>query len=327
MHFIDMHCDSLGAALVADRQNGDLFHTAATRVDFTRMRQAGQAAQFFAVFLPPAEVFAQIGMAPIPDEDYIQLLRGCLLRNVRDHDDCIAMAYNAGDLCRNERAGKMSAFLTMEDGRAAGGKLENIRRFYDLGFRAIALTWNQPNCFGAPNSSDPALMQTGLTAFGREAVVYMQELGILVDVSHLSDGGFADVARLCKKPFIASHSDCRALCPHPRNLTDEQLRALGQAGGVAGLNYGPEFLDDTPGHKKSTAALIARHARHMANVGGLACVGLGSDFDGIQGDIEISDCTKVDLLADALKREGFSDDELDKIFRGNVLRVIRDAMN
>ena len=326
MRFIDMHCDSLGVALAANPQNADLFQTAVTRVDFARMRQAGQTAQFFAVFLPPAEVFAQMGMAPIPDDTYIQLLHDCLLRNVQAHADCIAMAYSAADLCQNERNGKLSAFLTMEDGRAADGKLENIRRFYDLGFRAIALTWNQPNCFGAPNSADPAVMQAGLTPFGREAVRYMQELGILVDVSHLSDGGFADVARLCKKPFIASHSDCRALCPHPRNLTDEQLRILGQAGGVAGLNYGPEFLDDTPGHKKSTAALIARHARHMANVGGLECVGLGSDFDGIQGDIEISDCTKVELLADALKREGFSEDEVDKIFRENALRVIRDAM-
>lgn len=293
MKFIDMHCDSLSVLLTADRENSDLYRCDATMVDFERMKKAGQLAQFFAVFLPPPEVWKQFGIKPLPDDVYIQTLRETLIRNTQKYSDQICMAYNAADLLANQAQGKMSAVLTMEDGRAIDGKLENLERFYDMGFRAISLTWNAPNCLGFPNSSDPAVMKTGLTEFGKEAVARMQELGILVDVSHLSEGGFYDVARLCKKPFVATHSNCAALRAHTRNLSDDQLRTLGNAGGVAGLNYGPEFLNSNLRCRDSTTAQIARHARHMANVGGVECVALGSDFDGIEGNLEIRDCAHV----------------------------------
>ena len=148
----------------------------------------------------------------------------------------------------------------------------------------------------------------------------------MVDVSHLSDGGFYDVAAICKKPFIATHSNCRALSPHHRNLTDEMLKILGNAGGVAGLNFGPEFLNADVTCKDSMASVIAKHARHMANVGGLACVAVGSDFDGVHGNMEISDCSKMQLLADALKAEGFSEDEIDQIANNNILRVMEETI-
>lgn len=216
--------------------------------------------------------------------------------------------------------------LTMEDGRAVAGQLENLKRFYDMGFRAISLTWNMPNCFGSPNSADPEVMSQGLTEFGRNAVAYMQELGILVDVSHLSEGGFYDVASICKKPFAATHSNSRALSPHPRNLSDEQLKVLGSAGGVTGLNFGPEFLNKDTSCKESTIELIVNHISHIANAGGVECVALGSDFDGIGGNLEISDCTKVNLLVPALKKAGFDSEDIEKIFYKNVLRVMKDTM-
>lgn len=326
MEFIDMHCDSLSMLLLTDAENAELYRAKATMVDFERMKNGGQFAQFFAVFLPAPGMLEQFGLQPISDEEYIQTLRGYLLKNVEAHSDLIQMAYNADDLQSNKKQGKMSAVLTMEDGRAVKGNLENVKRFYDMGFRAISLTWNMPNCLGAPNSTNPEIMRAGLTEFGKEAVAYMQELGILVDVSHLSEGGFYDVARICKKPFVATHSNSRYLCPHPRNLTDDQLRVLGNAGGVAGLNFGPEFLNRDIQCKDSTAELIAKHARHMADAGGVACVGLGSDFDGIEGDLEISDCSKVCLLEDALKKEGFSSSEIEKLFYQNVIRVMKEAM-
>lgn len=326
MEFVDMHCDSLSILLLTDAENADLYHAKATMVDMERMKNGGQLAQFFAVFLPAPGMLEQFGLPPISDEEYIQTLRGYLLKNVEAHSNLIQMAYNADDLLSNREAGKMSAILSMEDGRAVDGKLENVKRFYDMGFRAISLTWNMPNCFGAPNSTDPEIMRMGLTRFGKEAVAYMQELGVLVDVSHLSEGGFYDAAEICKKPFVATHSNSRALCPHSRNLTDDQLRVLGDAGGVAGLNFGPEFLNRDIQCKDSTAELIARHARHMADAGGVECVGLGSDFDGIEGNLEISDCAKVCLLEDALKKEGFSSSEIEKIFYQNVIRVMREAL-
>lgn len=326
MQFIDMHCDSLMIALFRDAKNMNLIDSSVTSVDFKRMKQGGQMAQFFAVFLPPEAGYKMFGVEPIPDEEYINRLHDSLLSNVKKAEDMIGMAYNAEDIRKNWAAGKTSAVLTMEDGKAVDGKMENLKRFYDMGFRALSLTWNAHNCFGAPNSTDPKIMKEGLTDFGKEAVEYMQELGMLVDVSHLSEGGFYDVADVCKKPFAATHSNSIALCPHQRNLTDDQLRVMGNAGCVAGLNFGPEFLNMDITCKDSTAGLIAKHARHMADVGGIDCVGIGSDLDGIMGNLEIRDCTKVGLLESALKKEGFTAGEIEKIFYKNVLRVMDAAM-
>lgn len=327
MRFIDMHCDSLMLSLFLDKGSTNLFDSPVTSVDFTRMRKGGQMAQFFAVFLPPAEGYAMFGMEPMEDELYIQTLRDVLLRNVAEHQDMIAMAYNAEDIQRNWADGKMSAVLTMEDGKAVNGKLEELKRFYNLGFRALSLTWNARNCFGAPNSANPRIMNEGLTPFGKDAVRYMQELGMLVDVSHLSEGGFYDVADICKKPFAATHSNSRTLCPHQRNLTDEQLRVLGDTGSVTGINFGPEFLNQDMTCKRSTAALMAKHARHIANVGGVECLGIGSDFDGItMGELEIGSCAEMGLLEQALKGEGFSEEDIEKIFYKNVLRVLKESI-
>ncbi|MCC8164246.1 MAG: dipeptidase [Lachnospiraceae bacterium] len=325
--FIDMHCDSLSMLLLRDREKADLYDSGVIAVDFRRMEEAGQLAQFFAVFLPPKRMYGALGLEAMEDEVYIQTLRTYLQDNLARHPEMIALAANADEVRQNKKAGKMSAILSMEDGRAVNGRMEKLKEFYDQGFRALSLTWNEPNCFGAPNSDDREIMTSGLTDFGKEAVSYMQDLGMLVDVSHLSDGGFYDVADICRKPFVATHSNARALSPHRRNLTDEIIRTLGKAGGVAGINFGPEFLNKDISCKDSTAALMARHARHMANVGGIDCVGIGSDLDGISGNLQISDCSKMSLLEDALSKEGFSGGEIEKIFYKNVIRVMEDAMN
>ncbi len=328
MEFVDMHCDTLSMVLLSDPENRDLYHTKNTMLDLSRMREAGQLAQFFAVFMPPSEAFEALGIPPIDDDTYISTLRTILLDNVARHGDIVGMAYCAEDVRKNKEAGKMSAILTMEDSRAVRGDLSRIQEFHEMGFRAMSLTWNSANCFGFPNSFDPEIMESGLTSFGKEGVAYMQELGILVDVSHLSEGGFYDVADVCKKPFVATHSNCRGkLCSHPRGLTDDQLRVLAEAGGVAGLNYCPEFLTPDPDNHRNSADLIARHARHMADVAGVDCIGLGSDFDGFKGDLEVGDSRQVCLLEDALKKQGFTASETEKIFSGNVLRVMEDAMH
>lgn len=326
MEFIDMHCDSVWTMFMKDPDIANLYDSNVTSVDFKRMKEGGQLAQFFAVCLMPKGCEKDLGIEPIAYPYFIRLLKEYLVRNVLENQDIIAMAYNADDIDKNRRDGKMSAILTMEDGTAVNGKLERLKTYYDMGFRALTLTWNYTNCFGAPNSKDSRIMKRGLSEFGMEAVEFMQELGMLVDVSHLSEGGFYDVARICRKPFAATHSNAIRLSPHQRNLTDEQIRILGETGSVTGLNYGPEFLNEDVASTESTVHLIAKHARHIADVGGVDCVGLGGDLDGIEGELEISDCSKVYLLAEALRKQRFTESEIEKIFYKNVLRVIHEAM-
>lgn len=327
MGYIDMHCDTLMKLLFDHPDRMDLYETTDTAIDLVGMRKGGQSAQFFACFMPTEEIWQEAGVKPLSDEDYINALHSALLQNVQAHPDMIAMAYSRADLERNEQAGKMSAFFTLEDGRAVDSRLENLDRFHEMGVRAIGLTWNGINCLGYPNSREEKIMMHGLTDFGKDAVRYMQEIGILVDVSHLSEGGFYDVASVCTRPFIASHSDCRALSPHPRNLTDDQIRVLADHGGVSGLNFCAAFLNEDITCRDSTAALLARHARHMADVGGIGVVALGSDLDGTSGNLEIDRSEKMGLLFDALKREGFSEAEIEQIRSGNIRRVMHDAMH
>jgi membrane dipeptidase len=169
-------------------------------------------------------------------------------------------------------------------------------------------------------------MARGLKPFGKDAVRRMNELGMVVDVSHLSDGGFYDVAALSQKPFVASHSNCRALCPHPRNLTDDMIRILADKGGIAGLNFGPQFLNADPARTESTVERISAHARHFINIGGSECVALGSDFDGITGNLEVGTVEKMPLLFDQFSRDGLSDAVIEKIAWKNALRTLKDIL-
>lgn len=326
MKYIDTHCDTLMGSYF-DPAGFNLLNNPKTMVDFSRMQQGGAMAQFFAMFLPPVGAEKMMGLdKPIDDEDYLAKLSSALKRNIAENSDIISFATNADELEANEKAGKMSAFLTIEDGRSVNGFMDNLQRYYDMGVRLISLTWNFKNCFGSPNSKDPEVMAEGLTDFGKDAVVRMQELGMLVDVSHLSDGGFMDVAKLAKVPFIASHSNCRTLSPHQRNLTDEMIKILADKGSVAGINFGPEFLNADVTCKDSTNELIVKHIKHFIHIGGTDCVGLGSNFDGIGGNLEVGSSDKVPMIWDLLHKKGISDDVIEKIAWKNHFRVIKEAM-
>ena len=170
--------------------------------------------------------------------------------------------------------------------------------------------------------------ETGLKEKGFEFLAEMERLHLIADVSHLSDKGFWDIVEHSTRPFAASHSNCRALAPHCRNLTDEMIRALANKGGLVGLNYCSGFLDNQPEEKlcRSTTALMAKHAAHFKQVGGIEIIGLGSDFDGIGGKLEMDDCSKLPLLADALRREGFTEDEVESIFYRNARRFFEESL-
>ena len=154
-------------------------------------------------------------------------------------------------------------------------------------------------------------------------------LHITADVSHLSDKGFWDIANHSTRPFAASHSNCRALSPHNRNLTDEMIRALAEKGGIAGLNYCASFVDADSAHPKlcrSTVERLAKHAAHFKQVGGIEVISLGSDFDGIGGQHELETAADMPLLAEALRREGFTEDEVEAIYWRNAYRFFKNNL-
>ena len=328
MKFIDMHCDTL-MKFTKKSDTENLLHNSIS-VDFTRMKKGGALAQFFAMFLLPSEgAWKHVGIDPLTDWEYINRLSEQFYTDLEASKDLIAFAGNYDDMIANEKAGKMSAFLTIEDGRFIENDMANLVKSYEKGVRLITLTWNGINCNGYPHVIDPATQPTNLTDFGKEVVHKMNEMGMLVDVSHLSDAGFWDVLDICKKngkPFVASHSNLRSLSPHTRNLTDDMLKALSEAGGCTGINFAPGFLDPDITAQKSKIAHMAQHALRMKEIGGIEVVALGSDLDGITGELEIDSIDKMPMLFDEFKKVGFTESEIEKIAYHNVARVIKDAM-
>ena len=228
----------------------------------------------------------------------------------------------------------MNALLTLEEGAVIDDDLDNLNRFYEAGVRMIALTWNFKNGIGHPNftpgKDDRADMlriinrKDGLTDFGIEYVRRMEELGMIVDVSHLSDKGFYDVLEYTDRPFVASHSNARSLCNVGRNLSDDMIRRLSDRGGVTGLNFCSAFIKDNNERYTSIEGMV-EHIRYIVNVGGIDCIGLGSDFDGIHNKLEIKNASGLPRLYEAL-RKYFSEEDIEKIFYKNVLRVYKEFL-
>lgn len=324
MRFIDFHCDTLLAA--AFMGASDIVDLPNSHLDLCRLHAANAQAQFFAIFLPPRRYLESFGEGGIDDEHCFRRCYDIYQASLVAAPDIVRSTRSVDDLDAHSAKGLLSAFLTLEDGRLIDGQMERLQRFYELGIRLISLTWNDENCFGWPNSSDHQVMRRGLKPFGIEALDEMQRLGIIVDVSHLSDGGFWDVVRHAVRPFVASHSNARALCPHSRNLTDEMIRALAQAGGIIGLNFGPPFLNADTAATQSTVGLVADHAQHLLRVGGEDVVALGSDWDGIQGEIELDAPCKLELLWQELRRRLVPERVLEKIAHSNARRLLADTL-
>ncbi len=322
--YIDMHCDTLMRAYVDGKEN--IYEWRSAMLDIKRLQEGGARAQFFAIFMLPESMRKELGQAYPEDLDYIKACLEIYRKNLKEESDIIAEAGSLKDYLENEENGRISGILSLEDGRAVNNKVENIQWLYKEGFRMIALTWNHENCFGYPNSGDAQIMQQGLKPFGKEAVSVMNDLGMIVDVSHLSDAGFWDVAKLTRKPFVASHSNCRAIAPHQRNLTDEMIRALAEKGGVMGLNFYGPFLNEDAKDKESRISQMIQHLKHMINVGGSDIPAIGTDFDGIDGRFELSDCSKMQLLFNAMEKAGFTYEQIEKIAFRNVERVLKESL-
>jgi len=316
MKYIDLHCDTLLRCYF----EGETLRRNNLHLDLTRSKKAGLMAQCMAVYIPTHDMAESYNLQKSPDNyflDCVEMYR----RELDANKDLVAPALTSEDITNNFDAGKISTILTIENGVIVWDKLENLTKLFDLGVRLITLTWNYENCFGFPQSTDSDIMKRGLKPFGIEAVKHMNELGIIVDVSHLSEGGFYDVAKHSRKPFVASHSCCMSLCDAGRNLTDDQLRLLGDRGGVCGINFAPRFIEKDAEYARTED--IVRHMRHIADKAGIGAVAFGSDFDGFTGELELGDCTGMPTLIDALSKV-FSQSELEMICYGNALRLFKD---
>ena len=320
---IDMHCDTLMRAYFRDKD--DLFTCPEFDLDISRMIESGMMAQFFAIFVPSAKVYARYEKEYKGDDEYIDKCASIFNHTVQKHADVLAKATSAKEILDNYAGHKVSAILTMEDGVAVQGDMNKLDYFHSLGVRALSLTWNYENCFGYPNSKDPEIMQKGLKDFGKDAVKHMQEIGMLVDVSHLSDGGFYDVYKLSKVPFIATHSNARALCNHSRNMTDDMILKLHEKGGVMGINICPDFLDDTPGNKDSKISRLCDMIEHEKEIAGIEVCAIGTDIDGTHGNFEMKGPCASNKLFDELIRRGFSTSDIEKIAYKNIIRVMNEA--
>lgn len=316
MKIADMHCDTISALFAMEngkrssnlRENG-------LHVDLQRMKEAGYLLQNFALF---------VNRKKCKDvTEYAKELLALYKRELAANADLIVPMTCYADLEKNQKAGKMSALLTLEEGAVLKGSPALLQEFFDAGVRMVTLTWNYPNELGFPSAGDLGDAAFGLTECGREIVGTMEGMGVIVDVSHLSDAGFYDVAACTQKPFVASHSNARAVCPAKRNLTDDMIRVLGERGGVMGLNFYPDFLGEKTLGKLSD---VTAHARHIVNVGGIDVLGLGSDFDGIDGNEELPGVQALPLLEDSFLKSGFKPSEVEKILSGNVLRVYKEVL-
>lgn len=326
MRYIDLHCDSLLKIFNKSEQE-NLFENNNLSVDFKSLQQGEALAQFFAIFMPDEETLTELKFEEINDDLYIDRAVNILEQEVIQHNQIVALAKNYQDIIVNQQQGKISALLTIEDGRSVAGNLDKLKKYYKKGIRLITLTWNYENCFGYPNSTNPAQMARGLKDFGIEAVQYMNQLGMLIDVSHLSDGGFYDVAQYSSKPFIASHSNARSLANHPRNLTDQMIIKIAEKGGVIGLNFAPYFLNKDNANSKSSIERMIAHLNYLKNIGGENVLALGTDFDGIHGNLEIASSKQMPLLFKALARSGWNTDLIEKFAFKNSMRVIKEVLS
>lgn len=318
MRFVDLHCDSLFEMYLQKKDLAALNG----HINLAKLAAGEVLMQSFAAFIATHDCAKRNGVKQDAYELF-HALADIFDAQMAQYPDAIAPVRCYADIEKNQREGKVSALLTVEDAVFLDGKIERVDEMYSRGVRMAALTWNYENSLGYPNAADAADHARGLKPFGIEAVERMNELGIIVDVSHLSEGGFWDVARRTKKPFIASHSCARALCDHRRNLTDKQLRAVADCGGVVGVNFYSAFLNGREDYT-ATADIIA-HMDYIRNKAGIETVALGSDFDGIDCALEFKDCAGLTQLADAMSTR-FTDDEIDRICTQNALRVFKDVV-
>ena len=346
-HVIDLHCDTPmlfrdGGYDIGERNNRG-------EVDIPRMREGGMTAVFFSIYT------SAVNNTELESVQEALEIIDSVHRQVSRFPEHLTIALSADDIEQANRDGLIAVLLGVEGGHMINSSLGVLRSLWRLGARYLTLTHSRDTPWAGSSGSDD---NVGLSEFGREVVAELNRLGSMVDVSHVSDQTFWDVLEASAAPVIASHSSVRAICPHKRNMTDEMIRATAEKGGVVHINYYNSFLDsdyakrssqwsaqnpdagrEEGGDARTRAKLAAigrpsldqllDHFEHAVRVGGVEAVGLGSDFDGVNGELPegMEDISKVHNIAEGLSGRGFSEADIDKIMGLNSLRVFRDVEN
>lgn len=308
------------AALAGPNPRGEV------QLNWSKMQQGGIDAGFFAIDVTRAWknhlVYALDALGFCEAEVAEQNSQGerertAELENGRNHPhtERVVIVRQAANIEAAKAEGKLAVILAIENSEVLEGSLYALWALHRIGVRSLGLT-HHPRAQAA-DGCEEGEFGGGLTRFGRQLVRLMNELGMVVDVSHISDRGFWDVLEVAERPILASHSNCRALCDHPRNLTDEQLRALAENGGVVGITFVPSFVD-------SAAPSLERlldHLEHAIQTAGIDHVGLGSDFDG--GGTVLADATCYSQITAGLLARGYAPEQLRQVLGTNHLRLLR----
>ncbi len=340
----DGHNDVLLNLHLPDRGGGRSFFERSTQghIDLPRALESGFGGGFFAVFVPadssqptgPEWVQTERGYETPPppplDLAYAQretiAISALLFRLERESGGRFKVVRTTDELATCLREGVIAAILHFEGAEAIDPNLDALEVFHKAGLRSLGLVWSRSNAFAEgvpfafPHSPD---IGGGLTDAGRELVRACNQLGIMLDLSHLNERGFWDVAALSDAPLVASHSNVHALCPSTRNLTDKQLDAIRDSDGMVGLNFAVAFLRED-GHRDANTSLVTmvRHVDYLVERLGIERVGFGSDFDGALIPQEIGDVSGLPRLMEALRVRGYDDDSLTRLAHGNWLRVL-----
>ena len=359
---VDMHADTTQRLV---DENVDLEQRLSDgHLDAVRAKEGGLDAQFFSIWVEP-ELFGIGGSRAVKRADaQIEAVRNLAAK----HPETWGLATTAADVRRIAASGKIAALMGMEGGYAIDERIENVERYYRMGVRYLSGAWSVSTSW-AGSSGDEVGKTRGLNDFGKQVIREMNRLGMMVDVSHLSDKAFWDIVNTSTKPVIATHSGCRAITNVPRNLTDEMIVALAKTGGVVNVIFYPEHIepgyaekkkkvdaeiavevqrasDEEQGdvaHKKLardrvrqreylqrlapvTVARIVDHIDHIVKLVGIDHVGIGSDFDGVQVvPADLKSVADLPNLTAELLRRGYSENDIDKILGGNMLRVMEEV--
>ncbi|HHV29821.1 dipeptidase [Acetivibrio mesophilus] len=311
MIIVDAHCDTITKIM----EDGTGLRKNNCHIDIERLKSIGNYVQFFAAFIDPSycQAYPLKRALQIIDEFYSQ---------IEANKDDIMTCRNYNDIEEAVKSGKIAAVLSIEGGEALQGDLGVLRMLYKLGVRSICLTWNYRNeiADGVKDESSGG----GLTPFGRKVIKEMNELGMIIDLSHISKTGFWDVLECTSAPVIVSHSNAQKLCPHRRNLTDKQILAIKDNGGVIGVNLYPEFLNNS---KEATLKDVINHIEYISSLVGPEHIGLGADFDGIESvPTGINGVQDIEKIFNELAKLNYSNENIEKFAGKNFLRVIQNVL-
>ena len=307
---IDLHCDTI-MQLLDHPDSGDLYRNT-WKIDIEKLQKAHSKVQDFALFI-------NIGKTNDPYGRYEEMRNLCTTQ-IHLYGEHIQHVLSYQDVESVYESGKIGALMSIEEGGVLGGDLDKLKQAYQDGVRLITLTWNYPNGLGEPHCGE---QHKKLTPKGLEFVEAMQDLGIIVDCSHLNDAGTEQLGDILDVPFVASHSNAREVTAHTRNLPDNLIKLIANKGGVIGLNFAQSFLGTSP---VSRIDDIVKHGLYLINKGGEDVVALGTDFDGIKPNTEIKDASEMYRLYDAFNEAGLSVEQCEKLFWKNADRLLKEIL-